>query len=48
MRSGLKIIDERPRIKDRNRWRVTSSVAGGIGKESTVEEETQPFGKQKW
>jgi len=40
VRSGLKTIDETPRIKDRNRWGLISRVTGGKEKESGVKEET--------
>jgi hypothetical protein len=39
VRSGLKLIDETPRIKDRYRWGFISRVAGGKEKESGVKEE---------
>jgi len=38
--SGLEIIDETPRIKDRNHWGFISRVAGGImEKEINIKEE---------
>lgn len=40
VRSGLKTIDETPRIEDRNRWGFISRGAGGKEKESGVKGET--------
>ena len=42
--SGLKTIDETPRIKDRNRWGFISEVGNEKETEGGVKQETWPFG----